>query len=243
MNRLSEGEQAQVLGLKNGASTTLTRGDKTYSFRREDDLIAEFSTARKNVAARELSELMGMSGLYAEAKFAETQLQGRKVRGVLTKEDGGSPLADVLKTAKNDPNIKLEFSPEASEQMKIMPVLDLLMGTVMREQSDFGVQLEKTQAEDKKELWTVTRIVSKDHKKLFAEQTIRDMFQNEITLEDLFGHPLTDTDRSLLERLNDISPELLEFRLCHALTKKELYFMKDRLHTIQQLWRQRRMGE
>ena len=241
MNRLSAEEQAQIAELKNGASTEFTRGDKTYTFRRENELIADYTTVRKNVAARELSELMGLSGLYAEAKFAETQLQGQKVRGVLTRQDGGLPLADVLETVNKDPNIKLEFSPEASGQMQIMPLLDMLMGTVMREERDFEVQLEKTQAEDKKELWTVTRVVSKEHEKLFAERTLRDMIGKEITLEDLFDHPLTDTDRRLLDRLDDISPELLDFRLCHALTKKELYFMKDRLHTIQQLWRREKL--
>ena len=160
---------------------------------------------------------------------------------MLTRQDGGLPLADVLETVNKDPNIKLEFSPEASGQMQIMPLLDMLMGTVMREERDFEVQLEKTQAEDKKELWTVTRVVSKEHEKLFAERTLRDMIGKEITLEDLFDHPLTDTDRRLLDRLDDISPELLDFRLCHALTKKELYFMKDRLHTIQQLWRREKL--
>lgn len=45
------------------------------------------------------------------------------------------------------------------------------------------------------------------------------------------------------DRLDDVSPELLEFRLCHALTKKELYFLKDRLHTIQQLWRREKLRE
>ena len=45
------------------------------------------------------------------------------------------------------------------------------------------------------------------------------------------------------DRLDDISPELLEFRLCHALTKKELYFLKDRLHAIQQLCRREKLWE
>ena len=43
MNNLSAEEQAQIRALKNGASTELTRGDRIYTFRREDDLIAEFS--------------------------------------------------------------------------------------------------------------------------------------------------------------------------------------------------------
>lgn len=79
MNKLSEEEQSQIGALKNGATTELTRGDRSYTFRREDDLIAE-------------------------------------------------------------------FSPEASGQMQFMPLLDMLMGTAMREERDFEVQLEKTQA-------------------------------------------------------------------------------------------------
>ena len=43
MNKLSAEEQAQIGALKNGASTELTRGDRIYTFRREDDLIAECS--------------------------------------------------------------------------------------------------------------------------------------------------------------------------------------------------------
>ena len=43
MNKLSAEEQAQIGALKNGASTELTRGDRIYTFRREDDLIAEFA--------------------------------------------------------------------------------------------------------------------------------------------------------------------------------------------------------
>ena len=102
MNKLSAEEQAQIGALKNGATTELTRGDRSYTFRREDDLIAEYSPVRKNVAARELSELMGLSGLYAEAKFAETQHEGRKMRGVLTRPDGGVPLAEVLEAKKRE---------------------------------------------------------------------------------------------------------------------------------------------
>ena len=241
MNKLSPEEQDQIGTLKNGEKKRFTRGEKDYTFQRENDILAESTFARKNVAARELSELLGVSGLYAQARFAETEVENagkvQKVRGILTREDGGQPLAEVKKAASKE-KVRLQYSQEALHQMELLRVMDVLMGYTGRGEDDYQVQLSKEQVSGGLERWTITGVTSVKNEKLFTDRSIDEIYQGEATLAKLFGHAkLTKTEKIFLGQLDGLSDELIDFRLGHALTEKELRFMKARIHMIQRLWR------
>ena len=76
------------------------------------------------------------------------------------------------------------------------------------------------------------------NEKLFTDRSIDESYQGEATLAKLCGHAkLTKTEKIFLGQLDGLSDELIDFRLGHALTEKELRFMKARIHMIQRLWR------
>lgn len=241
ISKLSSEEQDQLDTLKNSESKEIIRGDKRYTFQRENDILAESTSARKNVAARELAELLGVSGLYEQAKFAETEVQvagkTQKIRGILTKTDDRQPLAEVKKAAAAG-KVRLQYSPQAYQQMEMMRVMDVLMGYTGRGADDYQVQLEKESVVGGVERWTITNVIAQKNRDLFTDRSMDEIYQGEATLAKVFGHAtLTRSEKLFLNQLDGMGDELLDFRLCHALTAKELRFLKARIHMIQRLWR------
>ncbi len=246
MNKLSDAEGASLAQLKNGESDTLIRGDKVYRFRRENDLLAQYSSVRKNVAARDLSELLGVSGLYEQARFAETRVEanGRMpahtVRGVLTRESGGEPLVEIRRKARQQ-NVRLQYTPQALQQMQMIRVMDLLMGHFTRGEDDFQVQIEEEQVQGGMSRWTVTQVRSQNHENAFEEKSLDEQYQGNVTLHTLFGREkLSKEQEAFLGQLNALSDELIDFRLGHALTPAELEQLKIRVHEVQRLYRLKR---
>lgn len=243
MNKLSGQEGAVLAQLRNGASATLTRGDKTYDFTRENDLLAQSSTVRKNVAARDLSELLGVSGLYEQARFAEAHVEvnGRipahTVRGVLTRASEGKPLVQIRQRAEKE-HAHLQYSPEALRQIQMIRVMDVLMGYTTRAQDDFLVKVARGQSSADGKNWIITQVSSKEHARAFEEKGLDEQMQGNVTLERLFGSTrLAPDQNALLEQLNTLSDELIDFRLGHALTHRELAGLKTRIHEVQRLYR------
>ncbi len=243
MDKLSEKEGASLTKLKNGESDTLVRGNKLYQFRRENDPLAQSSSARKNVAARDLSELLGVSGLYEQAHFAEVHVKAEgkvpahTVRGVLTRESGSEPLTDVMQRAEQQ-HIKLSYTPQAFQQMQLIRMMDVLTGHFTRGEQDFQVTVKEEKLRGVGVRWKITQVRSKNNENAFAEKSLAEQYQGKLTLGKLFGNDkLSDEQKVLLGQLDALSDELIDFRLGHALTPKELGQLKQRIHEVQRLYR------
>lgn len=243
MDKLSDNEAGTLDQLKNGASDTVIRGNKTYRFQRENDLLAQSSSVRKDVAACDLAELLGLPGLYEQARFAEAQVKenGRipahTLRGVLTRESGGEPLGDVIRRAQAQ-NKRLQYSPQAWQQMQMIRAMDVLMGHFTRGENDFQVQIEEEQVQGGMSRVTVTQVRSKNHEDAFEEKSLDEQYQGSVTFRTLFGsEQLSREQKTFLGELDSLSDDLIDFRLGHALTAKELAQLKIRVHEVQRLYR------
>lgn len=248
MDKLSETEASALDQLKNGASDTIERGGHVYRFRRENDLLAKSSSVRKNVAASDLSGLLGVAGLYEQARFAQAQVKenGRipehTLRGVLTQDFGGDSLGDIRRMAAEQ-NVRLQYSPQAFRQMQMIRVVDVLMGHFTRGESDFQVQIEIEQVRGGMSRWTVTQVCSKDHEDAFEEKSLDEQYEGNVTLNTLFGTDrLNGGQKMILDQLGTLSDELIDFRLGHALTPRELEQLKVRVHEVQRLYQQQRQN-
>lgn len=237
-------EQPQLKDLAENETCELQRGQNTYVFRKEKDLSGSADSARKNVAARSLSELLGVQDMFAQAKLAEFQLprqagqaQPEIVRGILTKKEQGKTMDEVKKEAQ-EKKLKLVYSDEAKQQLTQLRLMDLIMGYVGRGDNGFLAKTEYGETPDGEACLRVTGLmVHENALATFTDRTFRSMSGDDHPLTDVTGALRPEyVDRTFLDKLQLLSDDLIDMSLCHVLTEKERKHVKQRLHALRKIW-------
>ena len=71
----------------------------------------------------------------------------------------------------------------------------------------------------------------------FTDRTFRSMSGDDHPLTDVTGARRPEyLDRTFLDKLQLLSDDLIDMRLCHVLTEKERKHVKQRLHGLRKIW-------
>lgn len=244
ISKIPKMEQDRLKNLEDDGACELQRGNNTYLFQKENELFVRENSARKNVAARSLSELLGVQDMFAQSKLAEFELPKQAgqtapgmVRGILTKIEQGKTMDDVRKEAK-EKNLKLVYSDTANKQLTQLRLMDLLMGYVGRSEKEYLARTEYGETLDGEPCLRVTGLMVHENAVVtFTNRSLWSMNEEDQQLTDVTGALRPEyVDRTFLNKLQFLSDALIDMNLRHVLTDRERRHLKNRLHALRQIW-------
>ncbi len=195
-------------------------------------MTGDVTVTNRNVSTSRIVSDLGADDVIAKSETAVFEKDGRLMRMNVMEEATGMDMNEIVAEAKAQ-NKRLEYTPEALNQISKMRILDLICGQVDRNRSNYKVQSREDPNDPN--VWKIVSVKGIDNDMSFGELDGAQIIRGAgalVPINDLGEYTLPFLEEEFWHTLQAYTPEQAAAGQVDLRTDAEINALKERIVTV-----------